>query len=160
MHWCMDETLAVLAMIPFIGYFFRKLHIWYHAKMGHTCHEKHCDEAHVEHKFSPYHNDPECRGKMQQVSEEDMKYLRGTPVPLKITIPIVIERNEPESFTLTPRGLVVGSILVHGPMTHEQLVSRFPNEDVDLLYSTINQLVEEGGLILNGDLLEEGEIFQ
>lgn len=49
MHWCMDETLAVLAMIPFIGYFFRKLHIWYHAKMGHTCHEKHCDDVHAEH---------------------------------------------------------------------------------------------------------------
>lgn len=90
MHWCMDETLAVLAMIPFIGYFFRKLHAWYHAKMGHVCHEKHCDEIHVEHKFSPYHNDPECRGKVQQVSEEDMKYLRGTPAPLKIMIPVTI----------------------------------------------------------------------
>jgi len=52
MHWCMDETLAVLAMIPFIGYFFRKLHLWYHTKMGHTCHEKHCDAAHAEHKVS------------------------------------------------------------------------------------------------------------
>ena len=89
-HFCTDELLALLAMIPFIGYFFRKLHAWYHAKMGHSCHEKHCDEVHVEHKFSPYHNDPECRGKMQQVSEEDMKYLRGEPVPLKITIPITI----------------------------------------------------------------------
>lgn len=52
MHWCMDETLAVLAMIPFIGYFFRKLHLWYHAKMGHTCHEKHCDATHAEHVAS------------------------------------------------------------------------------------------------------------
>ena len=37
--------------------------------------------------FSPYSNDP----RIQQVSEEDMKYLSGTPVPLTITIPIVIE---------------------------------------------------------------------
>lgn len=90
MHWCMDETLAVLAMIPFIGYFFRKLHAWYHIKMGHTCHEKHCDDTHVEHKFSPYHSDPVCTEKMTRVSEEDMKYLRGTPAPLHITIPVTI----------------------------------------------------------------------
>lgn len=94
MHWCMDETLAVLAMIPFIGYFFRKLHAWYHAKMGHTCHEKHCDDTHVEHaefQFSPgspYH--PDNRDKFNRVSEEDMKYLRGTPAPLVITIPGIV----------------------------------------------------------------------
>lgn len=87
MHWCMDETLAFLAMIPFIGYFFRKLHAWYHAKMGHACHEKHCDETHAEHKYSPF-----ARSDLgyQKVSEEDMEYLRGSPVPLKITIPVTI----------------------------------------------------------------------
>lgn len=85
MHWCMDETLAVLAMIPFIGYFFRKLHAWYHAKMGHTCHEKHCDDQHVEHPYSPYE-----RHDYQHVSEKDMEYLRGTPAPLKITVPVTI----------------------------------------------------------------------
>lgn len=88
MHWCMDETLAVLAMIPFIGYFFRKLHAWYHKKMGHTCHEKHCDDQHVEHPYSPY--DRANWHKDQLVSKEDMEYLRGTPVPLKITIPVSI----------------------------------------------------------------------
>jgi hypothetical protein len=89
----MDETLAVLAMLPFIGYFFRKVHAWYHKKMGHTCHEKHCDDTHVEHEeheFSPYHHDDICTEKMTRVSEEDMKYLRGTPAPLKITIPVDI----------------------------------------------------------------------
>jgi len=87
MHWCMDETLAVLAMLPFIGYFFRKLHAWYHKKMGHTCHEKHCDDTHVEHAYSPYARS--CKG-YQHVSEADMEYLRGTPAPLKITIPVSI----------------------------------------------------------------------
>lgn len=94
MHWCMDETLALLAMIPFIGYLFRKLHVWWHTKIAHTCHEKHCDDTHAEHtEFqyspgSPYH--PDNRHKPIIISEEDMKYLRGTPAPLKITIPITI----------------------------------------------------------------------
>lgn len=51
MHWCMDETLALLAMIPFIGYMFRKLHVWWHTKIDHTCHEKHCDATHAEHPY-------------------------------------------------------------------------------------------------------------
>ncbi len=88
MHWCMDETLAVLAMIPFIGYFFRKIHAWYHSKMGHTCHEKHCEDKHVDHPYSPY--DRSQWHKALQLSEEDMEYLRGTPAPLKITIPVTI----------------------------------------------------------------------
>lgn len=94
MHWCMDETLALLAMIPFIGYMFRKLHVWWHTKVGHTCHEKHCDDTHAEHEEfqfspgSPYHRDNWHKPVI--VSEEDMEYLRGTPVPLKITIPVSI----------------------------------------------------------------------
>lgn len=49
MHWCMDETLAFLAMIPIIGYFFRKLHAWWHAKTHHKCHTDGCDSDHVVH---------------------------------------------------------------------------------------------------------------
>jgi len=49
MHWCMDETLAFLAMIPFIGYFFAKLHTWWHTKFHHKCHEEGCESDHVEH---------------------------------------------------------------------------------------------------------------
>lgn len=86
MHWCMDETLALLAMIPLIGYFFRKVHVWWHEKILHTCHEKHCDETHAEHKYSPYGR--HCG--FQKVSEEDMEYLRGTPAPLKTTIDVDI----------------------------------------------------------------------
>jgi hypothetical protein len=87
MHWCMDETLALLAMIPFIGYMFRKLHVWYHSKMGHTCHEKHCDDTHAEHKYSPFAR-PSCG--YQKVSEADMEYLRREPAPLKILVPVSI----------------------------------------------------------------------
>lgn len=50
MHWCNDETLMVLSMIPFIGFYFNKLHLWYHMKMNHKCHEKKCDETHAEHE--------------------------------------------------------------------------------------------------------------
>jgi hypothetical protein len=45
----MDETLALMAMIPFIGMFFRKMHAWWHAKFSHKCHEKTCDDTHVAH---------------------------------------------------------------------------------------------------------------
>lgn len=40
MHWCADETLMLMSMIPFIGIMFRKLHTWYHTKFHHKEHEK------------------------------------------------------------------------------------------------------------------------
>lgn len=52
MHWCMDETLAVLALIPVIGFLFRKLHTWWHKHFHHKCHEPHCHEEHVSHPVS------------------------------------------------------------------------------------------------------------
>ena len=60
MHWCMDETLAVLAMIPFIGFIFHKLHVWWHNKFHHKCHEDGCNSDHVEHtddSYSPFDRD-------------------------------------------------------------------------------------------------------
>ncbi len=54
MHWCMDETLAFLAAIPFIGYLFHKLHVWWHKKFHHKCHKDGCDSDHVEHTYSPF----------------------------------------------------------------------------------------------------------
>jgi hypothetical protein len=145
----MDETLALLSVLPFLGYFFSKLHAWWHSKFHHKCHEESCHDEHVEH-YSPYGNHgPES------ISEEDFKYLSGTPVPLKIMIPVEIE----EGYVLTPRGLVVGSILGRGPMTHEQIAELYPKEDHDKIYEAINDLVEEGALVLDGDLLKEGNIF-
>lgn len=55
MHWCMDETLAVLALIPIIGIFFRKLHTWWHSRTHHKCHEPHCHEEHVNHPIPHEH---------------------------------------------------------------------------------------------------------
>jgi len=49
-HWCNDENLMLLAAIPFIGIWFRKLHAWYHTKIKHRCHKDNCTEMHVEHK--------------------------------------------------------------------------------------------------------------
>jgi hypothetical protein len=37
-HFCIDEFLAVLAMIPFIGFYFRKAHAWWHVKFNHKHH--------------------------------------------------------------------------------------------------------------------------
>ena len=39
------------------------------------------------------------RHEFERVSEDDMEYLRGTPQPLKITIPIMIEENKESKFT-------------------------------------------------------------
>jgi hypothetical protein len=30
MHWCADETMALMASIPFLGYALRRLHAWWH----------------------------------------------------------------------------------------------------------------------------------
>ena len=49
MHWCMDETLALLSVLPFIGYLFTKLHVWWHKKHHHPCHEEGCHEGHTKH---------------------------------------------------------------------------------------------------------------
>ena len=115
MHWCMDETLAVLAMLPFIGYFFRRLHAWYHTKMGHTCHEKHCDDTHVEHTVKPYSPFGRHEG-FQKVSEEDMEYLKGTPAPLRITIP---------------------NIIIWDPIDQADVGERFGNDLVIFLYKEL-----------------------
>lgn len=80
MHWCMDETLAVLAMIPFIGFFFAKIHAWWHKHFHHKCHEEGCGEEHVEHP-APAH-----------FTEEDMKFFINTPAP-RVTNPMFTENE-------------------------------------------------------------------
>lgn len=30
MHFCMDEVMALLAAVPFLGYAIRRLHAWWH----------------------------------------------------------------------------------------------------------------------------------
>lgn len=49
MHWCNDENLALLSAIPVVGFYFRKLHAWYHSKIHHPCHHEGCAQPHVEH---------------------------------------------------------------------------------------------------------------
>jgi len=49
-HFCMDEVLMIMAMLPFIGVFFRRVHAWWHGKFNHRCHHvTRCDEHHLEH---------------------------------------------------------------------------------------------------------------
>jgi len=38
-HFCADELLMILAMIPFIGAAFHKVHVWYHKKFKHKDHK-------------------------------------------------------------------------------------------------------------------------
>jgi hypothetical protein len=141
----MDETLALLAVLPFIGVFFRRLHNWWHAKHQHKCHEESCNETHVEHCHMPA-NIP--HGKVGQSQCEQHP----------LSEPVAVE--EQVSYSLNLRGLVVATVIFNEPMTHEEVVTRLPNEDSDKVHATINELVEEGSLILDGDLLKEGNIFQ
>ena len=48
-HFCSDELILLLSMFPFIGFFFKKLHSWWHKNSLHKCHEEHCHDVHVEH---------------------------------------------------------------------------------------------------------------
>jgi hypothetical protein len=41
-HFCSDELFMILAMLPFVGVFFKRIHNWWHAKFGHKCHEASC----------------------------------------------------------------------------------------------------------------------
>ena len=59
-HWCNDESMMLMSAIPFIGYYFRKLHIWYHTKIKHRCHTKHCDSTHAEHSDDSSENMTRC----------------------------------------------------------------------------------------------------
>lgn len=42
MHFCQDELVAILMVIPFIGIFYRKVSHWIHIKFFHN--EKHHDK--------------------------------------------------------------------------------------------------------------------
>lgn len=75
-HICIDEVLMFMAMIPFIGVFFRKCHLWWHNKFQHTAHAQ---------EYSPFE-----RKELTYVNKEDMEYLKGEPVPLTIKIPEIV----------------------------------------------------------------------
>jgi hypothetical protein len=83
-HWCMDETLALMAMLPFIGMFFRRMHAWWHAKFSHKCHEKTCDDKHVEHTekllkkedhfgYPKYVSQEKLDTELKELTEENVK---------------------------------------------------------------------------------------
>lgn len=38
MHFCFDEALLILSLIPFLGCFFTRLHVLYHEKVKHGKH--------------------------------------------------------------------------------------------------------------------------
>jgi hypothetical protein len=51
-HFCIDEFLAIMMVIPVIGIFFRKLHAKFHKSHHHKCHQSGCHEEHVDHTLS------------------------------------------------------------------------------------------------------------
>jgi len=45
-HWCHQETMMLMSLIPFIGFFYMKIHIWFNNKFGNKCHAKNCKAEH------------------------------------------------------------------------------------------------------------------
>lgn len=48
-HICADEILMFMALVPFIGTFFKRCHVWWHLKFNHKCHNNNCDNNHINH---------------------------------------------------------------------------------------------------------------
>lgn len=123
MHWCMDETLAVLAMLPVIGFLFSKLHVWWHKRFHHKCHEKGCHDTHVEHCHMPA-NIP--HGKVGEGQCEQH--------------PLVIhdEGPEPEEyFSINDHGWGAGVKSEWDAITQETVEARFGAELVQDLRGTL-----------------------
>lgn len=55
-HLCSDEIILFLACFPFIGFYFQKLHLWWHGKIHHQEHKK--LEEFVQQKCSVCLGDP------------------------------------------------------------------------------------------------------
>lgn len=51
-HFCAEEVMAIMAAIPFIGFIFRRLQLWYHTNFNckNSRGKNHCDENHNEDK--------------------------------------------------------------------------------------------------------------
>ncbi len=59
MHWCANETMALMAMIPILGYLVRKIQVWYHMKFKHGCHDEKCQQLQDELECKDCHESKE-----------------------------------------------------------------------------------------------------
>jgi len=78
MHWCADETFALLALLPFVGIYFYRLHAWYHKKFNHKCHTHNCNEHHIEH--IDYKSPVVSSISFDQISDIDLEERRGKEI--------------------------------------------------------------------------------
>lgn len=95
-HFCADELFMLLAMLPFIGVFFRKFHVWWHAKVNHAQHSTRVIDVETRSpeevvRFAPTFRPPH----VELVSENDMQYLQGTPAPIVPLIKVDIDEQNP-----------------------------------------------------------------
>lgn len=52
MHWCNDESMMVMSSIPFVGYYFRRIQLWWRSKFGKTKTQFQCSSSPTgEHKY-------------------------------------------------------------------------------------------------------------
>lgn len=67
--------------------------------------------------------------------------------------------QEEEGFSMTPRGIIVATVIFNEPMAHEDVVARLPEFDPNEVYYVLDELIDSGALVLDGDLIKEGNIF-
>ncbi len=70
-----------------------------------------------------------------------------------------LESEEETGYAMTPRGIIVATVIFNAPMTHEDIVARLPELDPNGVYYVLDELIDTGDLVLDGDLIKEGNIF-
>jgi hypothetical protein len=45
-HFCTDELLAIMMVVPFVGVWARKLYVWWHSRCKCPSHEEHEGHEH------------------------------------------------------------------------------------------------------------------
>ena len=70
-----------------------------------------------------------------------------------------LEQEEEIFYSMTPKGIIVATVVFNSPMTHEDIVARLPELDPNGVYYVLDELIDTGDLVLDGDLIKEGNIF-
>ena len=135
-HFCIDELLAIMMLFPFIGIYIGKLHAWYHTKFKHKCHDKSCDDTHIFH------------------SEEDLKVDSEIPASSNEE-----EIKDPfEGWRLTIKGFVAGHVMCNGPLSENELISSYHEDDALRLKEAVAAALADGTIVMENGKLVFGEL--
>lgn len=139
-HFCIDELLAIMILIPYVGIYFGKIHTWYHTKFGHKCHDHECHETHVIHPG---------------LEEVNLEPEQDGEIPVHLTDEDVVDAFA--GWQLTHKGFVAGIVFCN-PVSETELLSFFNEEDAPRLKEAIQAGLSDGTLKLEGTKLVFGEL--